>query len=266
MDNNDCFEINGGALVLYLIRLDDASEYMDIPKWMRTVELISGFGVCPLIGVIPKCEDPDFVGEYEYNATFWDIARSWQEKGFIIALHGFNHTLKPAKGGLNPVDHRSEFVSLPLEQQKKKIKEGYSILIQQKIYAKVFFAPAHTFDENTLQALKEETPIRIISDTIASDVYKMNDFFFLPCWQGKCRSLPFKFVGISLHPNEMKEEDFVKLELFLKTNGRACIKSFNDLPLRMRSLSFYDRILKFLYFFIRRIRKILKTKAKKIEE
>ena len=243
---------------MYLIRLDDASEYMDIPKWQKAVELINSFGVCPLIGVIPKCEDPDFVGRYEYNALFWDIARSWQEKGCIMALHGFKHTTKPAKGGLNPIHDRSEFVSLSLEEQKQKIRDGYNILIEQKIKPKVFFAPAHTFDKNTLLALKEETPIRIISDTIASNVYKVDDFFFLPCQQGKCRSLPFKFVTISLHPNEMKENDFANLDSFLKTNVITCIKSFNDLPLLERSLSFYDRLLRFLYFFLRKIKKLVR--------
>ena len=243
---------------MYLIRLDDAAEYMDIPKWQKAVELINSFGVCPLIGVIPKCEDPDFVGKYEYNASFWDIARSWQEKGCIMALHGFKHTTKPAKGGLNPIHDRSEFVSLSLEEQKQKIRDGYNILIEQKIKPRVFFAPAHTFDKNTLLALKEETPIRIISDTIANNVYKVDDFFFLPCQQGKCRSLPFKFVTISLHPNEMKENDFANLDSFLKTNASTCIKSFNDLPLLERSLSFYDRLLRFLYFFLRKIKKLVR--------
>ena len=239
---------------MYLIRCDDASEYMDVQKWLHVVELITNFGAVPLIGVIPKCEDPDFVTKYEHNAEFWDIARSWQEKGCIMAMHGFNHVRKQAKGGLNPIHNHSEFVSLTLEQQKKKIKEGYDILQKQKIDTKVFFAPSHTFDENTLQALKEETSIRIISDTIANDIYKIDDFFFLPCQEGKCRSLPFKFVTIALHPNIMKENDFVCLEQFLKSHTNNCVKSFNDLPLKVRKPSLYDKILKLSYFSMRAIK------------
>ncbi|MGP1414327.1 MAG: DUF2334 domain-containing protein [Treponema sp.] len=241
---------------MYLIRLDDACEYMDVPKWQRAIELLGSFECCPLIGIIPKCEDPDFVNRYEYNACFWDVARAWQEKGFILALHGFNHITKYSKGGLNPIHNRSEFVCLSLEEQKKKIKDGYDIFQKQKIEAKVFFAPSHTFDQNTLQALKEETSIRIISDTIANDVYRMDDFFFLPCQEGKCRSLPLKFVTISLHPNEMKENDFVTLELFLKAN--SFVKTFNDIKLNNRHLSFYDRLLRFFYFSIRRIKRIMR--------
>ena len=161
-------------------------------------------------------------------------------------------------GGINPIHNRSEFVSLSLEEQKKKISGGYNIFQSQNIGAKIFFAPSHTFDENTLQALKDETPIRIISDTIANNVYKMNDFFFLPCQEGKCRTLPFKFVTISLHPNEMKENDFANLELFLKTNASNCIKGFDELPLLERNFSLYDRLLRFLYFSLRGLKRLLK--------
>ena len=142
-------------------------------------------------------------------------------------------------------------------KQKIKIKKGYDIFKKQKIDAKVFFALCHTFDENTLQALKEDTNIRIVSDTIANDVYKMDDFFFLSCQEGKCRSLPFKFVTIALHPNEMKENDFAYLEQFLNANLNNCIKSFNDLLLQVRKFSFYDKILKFLYFSMCDIKKLM---------
>ena len=107
-----------------------------------------------------------------------------------------------------------------------------------------------------MQALKEDTNIRIVSDTIANDVYKMDDFFFLPCQEGKCRNLPFKFGTIVLHPNEMKENDFAYLEQFLNANVNNCIKSFNDLLLQVRKFSFYDKILKFLYFSMRGIKKL----------
>lgn len=241
---------------MYLIRCDDASEYMDIQKWLRVVELITNFGIVPLIGVIPKYEDSSFVNKYEYNCDFWNIARDWQERGCIMAMYGFNHVTKLTRGGLDPIHNRSEFVSLTLEQQKNKIKEGYNILKREKIDAKVFFALCYTFDENTLQALKEDTNIRIVSDTIANDVYKMDDSFFLPCQEGKCRSLPFKFGTIVLQPNEMKENDFAYLEQFLNANVNNCIKSFNDLLLQVRKFSFYDKILKFLYFSMRGIKKL----------
>ena len=124
---------------MYLIRLDDASEYMDTTNWMRVVELVNSFGCCPLIGIIPKCEDSRFIDRYEYNSSFWDLVRSWQEKGFILALHGFNHVTELSDGGINPIHNRSEFVSLSLEEQKKKIRGGYNIFQSQNIGAKIFF-------------------------------------------------------------------------------------------------------------------------------
>lgn len=72
------------------------------------------------------------------------------------------------------------------------IQHGVDVLKGHDIKPKVFFAPSHIFDENTLVALKEESDIRIISDTIANDVYFENDFYFIPKQSGRVRKLPFK--------------------------------------------------------------------------
>jgi len=68
--------------------------------------------------------------------------------------------------------------------QKQKIRDGYAILKEYGLTPKYFFAPSHTFDENTLVALKECSDIRIISDTIATKPYKKVTLFFCRCWEG----------------------------------------------------------------------------------
>lgn len=93
-------------------------------------------------------------------------------KGWIIALHGYNHVYSTNEGGINPVNKRSEFAGISLEQQKKKIRSGVKIFRENGHDPQVFFAPSHTFDENTIKALKEESNIRIISDTIANRTYQ----------------------------------------------------------------------------------------------
>ena len=37
----------------YILRLDDASDYMDVKKWQRMEELLDRYGIKPLVGVIP---------------------------------------------------------------------------------------------------------------------------------------------------------------------------------------------------------------------
>lgn len=84
------------------------------------------------------------------------------------------------------------------------------------INPKIFFAPAHTFDRNTLLALKNKSNIRIISDTIAYDKYEDEGITFIPQQSGRVRKLPFKTVTFCYHPNLMRDKDFFELENFLK--------------------------------------------------
>lgn len=37
----------------YILRLDDASDYMDVKKWQRMEELLDRHGIKPLVGIIP---------------------------------------------------------------------------------------------------------------------------------------------------------------------------------------------------------------------
>ena len=232
-----------------LIRLDDACEYLNLANWERIESLLDLCGVKPLVGIIPSCNDSQ-LKEYGYCDIFWNsIVKRWISKGWEIALHGFDHCYISKSGGVNPVNNRSEFAGVDLETQKKKIKEGIKIFKSHGIETKVFFAPSHTFDINTLTALKEESDIRIISDTIATDIYYENDFVFVPEQSGKVRYLPFKTVTFCYHPNTMKNKDFIKLERFLKKHF------FSPFPITntKRKKSWFDRIVSKIYFFKRKV-------------
>ena len=92
--------------------------------------------------------------------------------------------------------------------QRKLLLFGYTELNRR------FFAPSHTFDQNTLSALKNETPIRIISDTIAMFI-KEGVFWFIPQQSGVVRWLPYKTVSVCYHPNTTKDDDYIRLESFI---------------------------------------------------
>lgn len=235
----------------YLMRLDDASEYMDAKKWDKMESLLDRYGIKPIVGVIPNNKDPDMVGVYPKMDDFWEKVHSWKEKGWAIALHGCNHVFETNEGGINPVNKRSEFAGVPLEKQKEKIRNGYRIFRQHNIAPEIFFAPAHTFDENTLVALKEETDIRIISDTIANDIYFKNEFYFVPQQSGWARRLPFRTVTFCYHPNVMNDHSFIQLENFLKQHKNEFSK-MSEIKLRQRTMSLLDRMLKWIYFVRRR--------------
>ena len=231
---------------MYIIRLDDASEYCNLQNWNKIEMLLDKYNVKPIVGIIPQNEDKTLL-KYCKNENFWQRAVEWQQKGWNIALHGFNHNYISNSGGLNPVQKRSEFAGVPLNIQKDKIKNGVKILKEKGLNPKIFFAPSHTYDENTLLALKECSDIKIISDTIANDIYYEKDFYFLPQQAGRVRKLPFKFTTFCYHPNEMTNEDFEELEIFISKNINA-FKEIDFEKLKTRKKTIFDKILNYIYF------------------
>lgn len=233
------------------MRLDDASENMNLFNWIRMKELLDRYGIRPIYGIIPYNQDPDLL-KYEKVSGFWQLMRDWEQNGWIPALHGCSHVFETNEGGINPVNDRSEFAGLSLNIQKQKIRRGYEKLFEERIKPSIFFAPAHTFDENTLTALCDETDIRVISDTIAYDVYYRAPFYYIPQQSGKVRDIPFRTVTFCYHPNTMTDAEFETLEVFLSRNSRR----FGSVPdlLCKRERNVIDKLLKTLYFVKRAIR------------
>lgn len=242
----------------YLIRLDDACPTMDKAKWQRMFDILDRYGVRPMVGIIPHNEDP--MQEIDApDEVFWEKAKQWQQKGYAIALHGYNHCYISNKGmeGLNPLWSRSEFAGVPLDVQKQKIRDGFEILSLHGVKPKYFFAPSHTFDNNTLRALKECTDIRIISDTIATKPYQKDDFIFIPQLGGHCTEM--KIPGVwtfCLHPSAMSDANFDATESFLKNHKHEFI-GFDELDLsNLKSKNWLGRLLSWAYFTQRKIRGI----------
>ena len=236
----------------YLIRLDDACPYMDKAKWQRMEDILDKFGVKPLVGIIPANADHETIIDPE-DAVFWENALRWVEKGWSIALHGFDHVCVTESGGLNPVHKRSEFAGLPYEKQKEKISSGYTILKEHGFEVEWFFAPSHTFDANTLKVIKECTPIRKVSDMIATKPYLYDGITFAPCQMGRLRAMPIKgYWCACYHPNIMKDEEFALLEEFLKAHSAEFI-SFAELP-KAGKKGLTDRLLSVAYYTLRKIK------------
>ena len=228
----------------YIMRLDDASGKRDVARWDRMEALLDRYGVRPLVGVIPACEDPA-MEQYPEDLCFWERVDAWRQKGWCIAMHGYNHVYGTESGGINPVNRRSEFAGEPLARQKEKIAGGVAILREHGIEPRVFFAPSHTFDENTLTALLECSEIRTVSDTVANAPYFARGFTFVPQQSGRVRALPFSTVTFCYHPNMMEDGAFEELEAFLSKHQKRFIP-FSDAP-SSRKKSLYDKLLEKLY-------------------
>lgn len=240
----------------YLIRLDDACPTMNKVKWQRMEELLDEYSIKPMIGVIPHNRDITLQIDKE-DLMFWNKVIQWKDKGYTIAMHGYNHVYKTHRGGVNPIWNRSEFAGLDVQYQKDKIRKGVNIFRKYNIEPQYFFAPSHTFDESTLIALKEESNIRIISDTIATKPYKWKDFIFIPQLGGHCRKIILTgWFTFCFHPNTMRDEEFLNLEKFIAKNKNN-FKTFTELnSLNIRKKTCFDRLLSIFYFSYRKIKRL----------
>ena len=234
---------------MIFIRLDDASDYMDIKKWQAVEDLLDKYGVKPIVGIIPDNQDPDLL-KYCKDKKFWEKAKGWQEKGWTIALHGFHHKYLTDKMGVNPFWRRSEFAGVPANQQCEMLRDGEQILKRHGLDPIVFFAPSHTFDKNTIMALKNSTKIRVVSDTIATDIYFKDGIYYMPQQVGRLRNNIFNNTTKCVHPNEITKDELKRLEKFIKNNE---IGDFKNIELRKRRRNPMDIALKKIFFCKRRI-------------
>lgn len=237
----------------YLIRLDDACETMNWEKWLKMEVLLDKYNVKPLIAVIPNNEDVMQKIDSP-KKTFWQWIKNLDDKGWEIGLHGNNHVYKTNEGGINPIHKRSEFAGLPLVEQKNKIKKGIEKFKSKGFNPRIFVAPSHTFDLNTLKALKAESSINVVSDTLAFKPYKKHDFIFIPQQLGAARHMfiPGIFT-FCYHPNTMNDMAFNQLESFLEKHNTKFL-SFKQLNLiSVNSKSIFDKLLSFAYFQFRKI-------------
>ena len=225
---------------------------MDVNKWQRMENILDHYGVKPLVGIIPANADPVTMID-EADPFFWEKVHGWLKKGWLLALHGYDHVCTTLDGGINPVHHRSEFAGLSYDEQALKISKGYEELKIHGVDPSFFFAPSHTFDKKTLKAIKDCTPIRNISDMIATRPYKKDGFTIVPCQMGKLREMTISgYWCACYHPNNMKDEEFEELDSFLQAHKQDFI-SFDELP-EAGNKTVKDKLLSFGYYTLRRLK------------
>jgi len=188
----------------FIIRMDDACPTMDRSKWDELERIFDRLNIKPIVAVVPDNQDPDlFVAPPD--EFFWDKVRNWQAKGWTIAMHGYQHVFHPIDRGrlILPFHDRSEFAGLSLPKQAEKIRVALSIFEQESIQPQVWIAPAHCFDSITLDALLQETSIRVISDGLAVKQFYDQGFMWLPQQLWELAPRKFGLWTICLHPNSM---------------------------------------------------------------
>lgn len=201
--------------VSYIVRLDDASEYMSLDKWEAFFDIFDTYGVKPIVAVIPHVEDKKLIADHPFISDFWERVDAWQQKGYVIALHGYNHVYTTKKSGIIKKNQRSEFAGVSYKKQADKIKKGWQIFKEHGIVSKVFVAPAHSFDENTLKALRAETDIRIVSDGFTHDTFHYKGMYWIPQQISRPEEKEFGVWTICYHPETAEQWQLNELKQFI---------------------------------------------------
>ncbi|MFL2999382.1 MAG: DUF2334 domain-containing protein [Cytophagales bacterium] len=228
----------------YIIRLDDASSYSNLSKWAKIEHILDKYSVCPVVAVIPKNMD-DQIKFDSYNKKFWSMIKNWESKGWTIAMHGYNHKYHKVRRHslVFPFYNRSEFGGLTIDQQKLKIKKSLDIFNKNGINPRVWIAPGHSFDTNTIKVLKKETNINIISDGISIYPFYSDGFFFIPQQLWKIKPKLFGIWTICLHPDTMELEDFRSFEKGIANNIiHDNIIRIDEIALKKRKKSILDQL------------------------
>jgi predicted deacetylase len=236
----------------YILRLDDACHQMPLEKWKIFETFFDKNNIKPIIGVIPLNKDNSLGSETNHN--FWELIKSWKNKGWSIAMHGLHHQCKKIKpeDSFFKFGNKSEFVGKSLEDQTKIVEQSILCFRENNIEPNIFMAPSHTFDLLTLKALELSTRIRIVTDGFSFRTFKKNNFIFIPQQLWSVWKMPFGLYTICIHPTTMKTDQIHKfIEELDRISDQIISPSEIDLK-STKNQGFLDWIFENIYLFISR--------------
>ena len=124
--------------------------------------------------------------------------------------------------GLLGVSRNSEFAGVRFAEQRDKIARGRALLEAQGLASDVWMAPSHSFDDNTLQALRE-TGFRVVTDGYAPFPYDRAGLRFVPCQMAFPRPIPMAAITVCIHANNTSDAYFARIERFLRERRRMVV-------------------------------------------
>lgn len=203
-----------------MIRMDDITPDMNWDKFDQIRRIFEQYGICPLLGIVPDNQDTK-LSIQEKRDDFWDIMCSLQKKGWALAQHGTYHKYVTKDSGILGLKEASEFAGLSYEEQFSKLQEGQRILEEKGIHSRIFMAPGHTYDKNTIKALCE-LGFDTVTDGLYHTPYYMDGILCIPCRLQEYRNIK-GIDTICLHSNMMSETEIKELEQFCKKNKENII-------------------------------------------
>jgi hypothetical protein len=202
------------ARTQYLVRFDDICPTMDWRIWEEVEGFLLRENISPILAVVPNNADRKLMVDAA-RPDFWDRVREWQSRGWTIGLHGDEHRYVTPEAGIVGLNARSEFAGLSYEIQARKIANGLDKFAAEGVRADLFIAPAHSFDLNTISALKDQG-IRIISDGFYFRCVNRYGVAFIPQQLWRFRPMPFGVWTVCHHHNDFTPDRLAELSRDLR--------------------------------------------------
>jgi predicted deacetylase len=240
-----------------LVRFDDICPTMNWEQWFKAEAVLKKYNVKPLLGIIPDNQDAELKIDSP-RKDYWEYIHSLADKGYVLAMHGYQHCYDIKHRGMVNTSFNSEFAGHPYETQLHKIREGKRILNEHGIDTDIFFAPSHSYDQNTLKALAV-CGFKYISDGMSRRPIERQGVVCIPCRSGGVPKIKEKgYYTAIFHAHEWvrpeKYEGYSRLCNLCKTYSRDIV-SFDDYNTRKTSGSIVNKVDEWFYIkFQRHIR------------
>ena len=209
----------------YLIRFDDVVPAMAWSRFAAFEKVAADLSLPFLIGVVPECRDPKLSVEPEHH-NFWDWVRARKHAGWMIAQHGYQHLYETDARGLLGIGRKSEFAGLSYDAQVQKLAAGKEIMQREGVWSGVFMAPSHSFDEITVQALRD-LEFTALTDGFGFYTYDIHGLMAVPQLVARPLGFGFGVETICLHVNTMSEEAIGRMIDFIRAHRKQII-SFDE--------------------------------------
>jgi len=242
-----------------LLRFDDIAPNMNWALMDKCEVLFLKYNIKPVLGVVPDNQDEELLS-FPFRNNFWDKIKKWQTYGWEVAIHGYNHkyTTDTKKKDYFNYGGKSEFFGHTLGEQISKIKKSIDILKKNDVEARCFFAPNHTYDLNTFEALKING-IKQVIDGYGLFPYDKFGIKFIPQLFYKNFMLPYGIQSTQIHLNNWSVKDYNEFETFIKKNHNKIISY--DQALSKTSKSYTSLILRYFTEYFLKFLRLLRPKS-----
>lgn len=239
--------------------MDDITPDMNWDNFNFFRKLFEEAGITPLLGIVPDNRDPKLSCGTVHD-DFYEVIKELENEGYSLAMHGFRHIYTTRSGGMFPLNNYSEFAKIPHDRQKEMLIQGRAELRKHGIDTDIFMAPAHSYDRNTLKALKEAGFTKV-TDGFGRAPYMYKGITFYPISFKLDRSLKQNRGATTLviHANAVTEKEKERYTRIFREYGNKMISYPEYLNMKPVARGVFGRIGEYLLakckFILVRIRR-----------